>query len=481
MFVREFRRFRETVKAIFPDRQIFVRTDGQVKFITFTTGIQVSLACLLFIFAGWIGLTTGNFLLKDRIVAAKDARIQRLASDYDNLNDEMLKMQQGVVASVDDLKTRQDLLDSLIEKNDRLTKEIEHTPGLSIKTQDNVTAQGQQVEATAQAATPTDVATPNVSTDVTAPDAGAESDPAADSDAAGDVPAKQSAASPSQTTAPAPQSNSYPGDQWWQFAATGTTLSTTITKAPRPGDPRWRRYVDEGIAKVRAAQDKAANKLLAQIQDQYAKLEGMVDVTGLSADRLLAALDGPVAGTGGPEIGVKFPSPIGSASAATLDDATDDGFSGVVQAVSRLDGLRESLNSMPLSKPVTDYYISSPFGKRRDPFSGHWAYHSGVDMAGYWKEPVHATVPGTVTFVGRHGPYGNMVEIDHGNGFKTRYGHLYATKVKKGQHVTRGEVVGLMGNTGRSTGTHLHYEIWFNGKLQNPLKFFRAASYVIEE
>ena len=95
MLFREFRRFRETVKAIFPDRQIFVRTDGQVKFITFTTRVQVSLACLLFVFAGWIGLTTGNFLLKDRIVAAKDARIQRLASDYDNLNDEMLKMQQG--------------------------------------------------------------------------------------------------------------------------------------------------------------------------------------------------------------------------------------------------------------------------------------------------------------------------------------------------------------------------------------------------
>ena len=479
MLFREFRRFRETVKAIFPDRQIFVRTDGQVKFITFTTRVQVSLACLLFVFAGWIGLTTGNFLLKDRIVAAKDARIQRLASDYDNLNDEMLKMQQGVVASVDDLKNRQDLLDGLIEKNDRLTKQIEKTPGLTFKTQDNAAAQAQSdhatVQAQTQAAGSTDVTTPDASMDVTAPDAGADSDPAADTDTTVDAPAKQSAAAPS------PQSTAYPSDQWWQFAAGTTELNTTITKAPRPGDPRWHRYVEEGMAKVRAEQDRAASKLLTRIREQYAKLQGMVDVTGLTADRLLASLDGPMAGTGGPEIGVKFPSPIGSASAATLDNSADDSFTAVVQAVSRLDGLRESLNSMPLEHPVTDYYISSPFGKRRDPFSGNWAFHSGVDMAGYWKEPVHATVAGTITFVGRHGPYGNMVEIDHGNGFKTRYGHLYATKVKKGQHVTRGEVVGLMGNTGRSTGTHLHYEIWFNGKLQNPLKFFRAASYVIEE
>jgi len=211
------------------------------------------------------------------------------------------------------------------------------------------------------------------------------------------------------------------------------------------------------------------------------ELADFVDITGLTPNKLLAALDEPTGGTGGPELALKLPSPISQASAAVIENADNEDFANVVQAVSRLDGLRESLLSMPLGKPVTDYYISSPFGKRRDPFTGRWAFHSGVDMAGYWKEPVHATVPGTITFVGRHGPYGNMVEIDHGNGFKTRYGHLYATKVKKGEHVKRGQVVGLMGSTGRSTGTHLHYEIWFKGKLQNPLKFFRAASYVIKE
>ena len=474
MLVREFRRFRETVKATFPDRQIFVRTDGTVRFITFTTRVQVLLACLLFVFAGWIGLTTGNFLLKDKIVAAKDARIQRLATDYNTLNDEMLKMQQGVVASVDESKNRQQLLDGLMAKSNELTKQIESHPDLKFKAPETAATDKADDAATQdQASVSTDVTTPDAATDVTAPDTGAGTEPAEDTQS-----------SNQRAAAASPQASAFAGDPWWQFASTdnpSTINITKITKAPKPGDPRWERYVAESIDAVTKQQDEAANKLLSRIHKEYSELADFVDVTGLTPDRLLSALDGPAAGTGGPEVGLKKFSPISEATAAVIDEDNGDDFARVVQAVSKLDGLRESLNSMPLAKPVKEYYISSPFGKRRDPFSGRWAYHSGVDMAGYWKEPVHATVAGTITFVGRHGPYGNMVEIDHGNGFKTRYGHLYATKVKKGEHVARGQLVGLMGNTGRSTGTHLHYEIWFNGKLQNPLKFFRAASYVIKE
>ena len=474
MLVREFRRFRETVKATFPDRQIFVRTDGTVRFITFTTRVQVLLACALFVFAGWVGLTTGNFLLKDKIVAAKDARIQHLASDYNSLNDEMLKMQQGVVASVDELKNRQQLLDSLAAKSDQLTKQIEAHPDLKFKAAPE-TGVDQPADAPSQdqAAVSTDVTAPDAGTDVTAPDTGADTEPTDDPQS-----------NNQRASVAEPQASAFAGDPWWQFASsddTSTINITKITKAPKPGDPRWERYVVESIDAVTKRQNQAASKLLSSIHREYSELAEFVDVTGLTTDRLLAALDGPAAGTGGPEVGLKFPSPISEATAAVIDEDNGDDFAPVVQAVSRLDGLRESLKSMPLAKPVKEYYISSPFGKRRDPFSGRWAFHSGVDMAGYWKEPVHATVQGVVTFAGRHGPYGNMVEIDHGNGFKTRYGHLYATKVQKGEHVARGQLVGLMGNTGRSTGTHLHYEIWFKDKLQNPLKFFRAASYVIKE
>ena len=470
MLVREFRRFREAVKATFPDRQIFVRTDGAVKFVTFTTRVQVLLACVLFVFAGWVGLTTGNFLLKDKIIAAKDAHIERLATDYNSLNDEMLKLQQGVVASVDELKTRQQLLDGLVAKSDQLTKQIESHPNMKFKAPAEASAASKAAAKSDQTQAAADSAP-----DVTAPDTGADTpDDADDSDASG--------TSGTDSSAPSPHASAYPGDQWWQFSSAETGVrSFNAAHPPKPGDPGWERYVDQRVAAIKSDQDNDARKLNDRLHKEYSELADFVDITGLTPNKLLAALDEPTGGTGGPELALKLPSPISQASAAVIENADNEDFANVVQAVSRLDGLRESLLSMPLGKPVTDYYISSPFGKRRDPFTGRWAFHSGVDMAGYWKEPVHATVPGTITFVGRHGPYGNMVEIDHGNGFKTRYGHLYATKVKKGEHVKRGQVVGLMGSTGRSTGTHLHYEIWFKGKLQNPLKFFRAASYVIKE
>ncbi len=390
----------------------------------------------------------------------------------------MLKMQQGVVSSVDELKNRQQLLDGLIAKSDQLTKQIQNQPGLNVET----AAASRSTDSTSQtqAAAGADVSSSDSETDVTGPDTGADFDTAPDAQS---TPGTQS--SNDRVPSPAQEASAFPGDQWWQFAASESNAANIniakITSAPKPGDPRWERYVDESIDALRKQQDQSAAKLVARVDKQFAALSDFVDETGLSADTLLAALDQPAEAKGGPEIALKFPSPISEATAAVIDDGASDNFGRVIQAVSRLDGLRESLKSMPLAKPVTDYYISSPFGKRRDPFSGRWAYHSGVDMAGYWKEPVHATVAGVVTFVGRHGPYGNMVEIDHGNGFKTRYGHLYATKVQKGERVARGQVVGLMGNTGRSTGTHLHYEIWFKDKLQNPLKFFRAASYVVKE
>jgi murein DD-endopeptidase MepM/ murein hydrolase activator NlpD len=104
--------------------------------------------------------------------------------------------------------------------------------------------------------------------------------------------------------------------------------------------------------------------------------------------------------------------------------------------------------------------------------------HHGLDFGGQRKTPIVATAAGIVTRVGRSGAYGNMVEIDHGHGFKTRYAHLYKTFVKRGQTVDKGEKIGGMGSTGRSTATHLHYEVHFQGRAYDPSKFLKAGLYV---
>ena len=95
--------------------------------------------------------------------------------------------------------------------------------------------------------------------------------------------------------------------------------------------------------------------------------------------------------------------------------------------------------------------------------------------------PITATAPGVISFTGVRSGYGNTIEIDHGNGFKTRYAHLAAISVGVGQHIGVGQRIGGMGSTGRSTGTHLHYEVWVNGRAQNPLRFVKAGDYVQQD
>ncbi len=119
--------------------------------------------------------------------------------------------------------------------------------------------------------------------------------------------------------------------------------------------------------------------------------------------------------------------------------------------------------------------MSSPFGMRTDPFNGRAAMHTGIDLRGERGEPVHATADGTVSIAGRDGGYGKMVEINHGNGLSTRYGHLSEIDVRVGQKVRIGQTIGKIGSTGRSTGPHLHYETRINGEAVNPQKFLRAG------
>lgn len=131
---------------------------------------------------------------------------------------------------------------------------------------------------------------------------------------------------------------------------------------------------------------------------------------------------------------------------------------------------RQALASAtPSIWPVTGW-LSSGYGSRQDPFSGGRDFHPGLDISAEHGRPVIATADGTIASASREGAYGNLVVIDHGFGLSTRYGHLSRFAVTAGQHVRRGQVIGYVGSTGRSTSSHLHYEILVNGKLTNPLK-----------
>jgi murein DD-endopeptidase MepM/ murein hydrolase activator NlpD len=141
----------------------------------------------------------------------------------------------------------------------------------------------------------------------------------------------------------------------------------------------------------------------------------------------------------------------------------------------------KALNSVPLDSPLATNEISSGFGGRADPFTEEAAFHRGIDFSSAKGSDVFATAPGIVVFAGPRGAYGNTVEIDHGYGIRTRYGHLSKIAVPIGFQLERGAVVGKVGSTGRSTGPHVHYEVWYDNAARDPGKFIRAGRNVRKE
>jgi murein DD-endopeptidase MepM/ murein hydrolase activator NlpD len=197
------------------------------------------------------------------------------------------------------------------------------------------------------------------------------------------------------------------------------------------------------LDKIEQKQDKFLADTEERIDSRTRRVRSVLDDLGVD-------VKSTPRGVGGPFVPLKAPQ----AGASNFDRQ----LYRINVARAQLDQYSQALATVPVRKPVTgEIDMSSPFGVRMDPFLRRPAMHTGLDMRGDVGDPVHATASGRVSIAGREGGYGNMVEIEHGHGLATRYGHLSEIDVKVGQKVRIGEVVGRIGSTGRSTGPHLHY------------------------
>ena len=164
-----------------------------------------------------------------------------------------------------------------------------------------------------------------------------------------------------------------------------------------------------------------------------------------------------------------------------FESAGNATFKALFNSWKKLDQLQDGVIAVPSDKPVKmNVEFTSGFGVRSDPFHAGAAMHPGIDLAGTYGTPIYATADGTVLRAGwNSGGYGNLVELDHGRGITTRYGHMSAILVHEGDHITRGQQIGRMGSTGRSTGNHLHYEVRIDGHAVNPIPFMKSTDYVL--
>jgi murein DD-endopeptidase MepM/ murein hydrolase activator NlpD len=164
---------------------------------------------------------------------------------------------------------------------------------------------------------------------------------------------------------------------------------------------------------------------------------------------------------------------------AEADLRADMQFRSLFMTWKKLDTLEQGVIAIPSAQPVEHLAFTSNFGVRSDPFRGTAAMHAGVDIPGPTGTPIYATADGIVDRAERSGGYGNMVEINHGKGIQTRYGHLSKILVAPYTRVHRGQLIALMGSTGRSTGPHLHYEVRIDGHAVNPVPFLQTADYLL--
>jgi murein DD-endopeptidase MepM/ murein hydrolase activator NlpD len=227
--------------------------------------------------------------------------------------------------------------------------------------------------------------------------------------------------------------------------------------------------------RLETEQEQTLSELEDTVVEQSEAVRGVLRLTGVS----MSSLTGSDEASGGPLVPQDFVAYLRDSG---LNPAFAERVAQVAARVTESRRLGDIANSTPLAPPVAvDYRETSGYGGRVDPFTGRPAFHSGLDLAAFERAPVVATSPGTVVYAGTRSGYGYTVEIDHGHGFKTRYAHLRDIQVRTGERVAIGQRVGSMGSTGRSTATHLHYEVWFRGRAVDPVNFLRAGRHVHEQ
>ena len=222
------------------------------------------------------------------------------------------------------------------------------------------------------------------------------------------------------------------------------------------------------LKKVEQRQIAMAVKVRQAAEQRYAMTVAHVRRLGITPERFAARM---------PAMGGPFEA--ADSVEAEADLRADMQFRSLFMTWKKLDSLEQGVIAIPSAQPVERLAFTSNYGVRADPFRGTAAMHAGVDIPGPTGTPIYATADGIIDRAERSGGYGNLVEINHGKGIQTRYGHLSKILVAPYTRVRRGQLIALMGSTGRSTGPHLHYEVRIDGHAVNPIPFLQTADYLL--
>ncbi|WP_417470121.1 peptidoglycan DD-metalloendopeptidase family protein [Maricaulis sp.] len=397
-----------TAQRWFPDRQIYHRSDGQVRYFAISTAVQISALLSAAVLACWLCYSTVSVAFHGQALAAKDAEIER----------ERINLNRMVAEAQASEATAYSFMESRMEEFDRAAYEFQ----MRHETLSQLVEFAEQLSGNEMA--------------------------------------------PSPALA----------DDRVLMAATPADPTPRMARDPLVNIAALSESPEDQISYLMGEQDN----VLAQAEDateaRLENLRAVLRLTGLDIDHVVSSgHDGEE--QGGPYIPIND-TPLFS-DGWDLEAEFSSRITRVAARMLEVEELERFIETGPLGIPVdAAYRRTSPFGVRLDPFNRRATQHRGIDFAAYRRAPIVATGPGRVIYAGWRNGYGRTVEIDHGYGFVTRYGHMNEIAVRRGDTVERGQQVGGMGSTGRSTATHLHYEIWYEGSAIDPDRLLRAGQYV---
>ncbi len=434
-----------------PEQRLFAKTDQRTRFVRLSPVMQVTGAVSFAALLAWTGfLTTQNLSGADldgrlveadqRLVEIYELRVARLEEDKRRLADKLSESQAGMAFAADAAaETHQSLGAALADAKAMKANETSHQKQLEklANVQVATNARCDDLDATLTAAT-----------------------------------AARNALSQ-------------------QLLASNAALTDLATALDETADARDLAQTTAGQLELEVAALQSdydlrrdqQNRLMSRLEDAARLSLGSLDTvfskTGVDLDKVLAEVKRDYSGSGG--LFIPIEADIGFDRAATAPDEVDDPdrVKTLLSDMERVNEMRIAIDRLPFLRPVGPARFSSGYGTRKDPKNGRKAFHGGIDFAAPRGTAIYATGAGEVVFSARQRGYGNLIKIRHAFGYETVYAHLNRRRVKVGDKVERGDRIGDMGNTGRSTGTHLHYEIRVNGNTVNPAKYIEAARNVL--
>lgn len=456
------------LRRMFPERQLILRSDDGLRTVHLTPVVQISLLCVVAVFLAWGAFTTTAMVRQQALISEGEAGRAAAEQAY-----------EGLLAQVSVYRNKISDVTADLERN--------HARAVQLAKAEPVISSAAR-----------DGRKPEVRPDVRA-DVRADGKKAADraEPSVADVPVDPAVSRELYQTHAQREREALYGElarldtemaSLAQRAAMEKALDGVEVQLKKVTLERDLAIGEREQARTRVKELEARlvgmeEQQLALVQkftnlasDRSSKLRAAVSKTGLNPQDLLDEMPeeaGAKDGQGGPFI----PAELGVQTSPVIKETLGALNSKVLHMAS----LQALVEALPLASPLeAAWHVTSGFGVRQDPINGSAAVHEGMDMSAEYKSPVYATGSGKVIYAGWRGRYGRLVEIDHGNGLKTRYGHLNRVLVKKGEQVDRTSLIGLLGNSGRSTGAHLHYEVIVNGRPRNPDRFIKAGSNVFE-